>query len=150
MYVHFEAWQAATFYRGLLQRPSMTILEGSCSSSDRRRPLLEIDSLRNHHRIWVLFSPINPLKDESPLILKYLDTIGDQRDSIRGPGALTSSAVLYELDAVKVTQAADASQWAIPDAVAATPMRGCWPMLIPQRLVNGEPQLAEAAQPELR
>jgi hypothetical protein len=134
LYVHFEAWQAATFYRGMLRHPPMTIIEGSCSSTDRRRPLLEIDRLRAHHRVWVLFSPINPLRDESPLILRYLDTIGDQRDAIRGPGLLTSSAVLYEFDAAKMTQTADASQWVIPETVAATPMRGCWLMMVPPRL----------------
>jgi hypothetical protein len=141
LYVPFEAWQAATFYRSMLENLSIAIVEGTCSSTDRLQPLAEIDRLRDRRRIWVLFSFLSPKRYESELILGYLDAIGTQRDALWVPGPppggpMTSSAVLYELDSDKMARIRDASQWAVPDAVANAPMRICWPVFAPPRLTT--------------
>jgi hypothetical protein len=133
VYVHYGAWHAATFYGELLRLPSITVMEGSCSSNDRRRPLLEIDRLRDHPRLWVVFSYLDTGQSDRKLILAYLDAIGALRDVAQAP-RLDAYAVLYELDPGKLSRIPDAPHWIIPDSLADAPMRRCSLMLVPSRL----------------
>jgi hypothetical protein len=133
VYVHYGAWHAATFYREMLQQPSITLMEGSCSPDDRRHPLLEIDQLRDHSRIWVLFSFLDVQHTDRKLILAYLDAIGVQRQVEWAPER-DANAFLYELDRAKMARIPSASQWAIPDSLAEAPPRKCSLVLVPARL----------------
>ncbi len=141
VYIYFSAWQAATFYRALLVSPSVQVVEGTCSESDRRTPLIDIDALRDHPRIWVVFSHLSPELREHELILGYLDAIGTRKDLFSIPREFpgnegTSTAVLYELDPTRLAQVANASQWTIPASVQSAPMRRCWLTFIPRRLAK--------------
>jgi hypothetical protein len=141
VYIYSSAWQAGTFYRPLLERPSVEIVEGTCSASDRLNPLIDIDALRDHPRIWVVFSHLSPELRDHELIMGYLDAIGTRTDLFSIPPDFpgnegTSATVLYELDPQRMAQLANASQWTIPDSVQRAPRRGCWPTFIPRRLVK--------------
>lgn len=141
VYVYYTAWQATTFYRAMLTRPLLTVAEGACSHTDRLAPIREIDALRDHPRIWVVFSHTDPVHRDTELILGYLDAIGTRRDVFAVPqpfpgSTRTSSAILYQLDPAMRARVPDLARWLVSSELPAAPKRGCFAPFAPTRMLT--------------
>ena len=100
-YVYYGAVPAFEFYmRDRLD--SASYVAGGCHRGDPRQYLTELDAFRGRPRAWLLFAHELPRLRERALVLRYLDAIGDVRDSVivRGHDAdgNTSSVALYLYD----------------------------------------------------
>jgi hypothetical protein len=96
LYVYYGAHPALSYYGHRYGLDSDEAIVGIWSRLDWSKYGEDLDKLRGNERVWVIFSHVCTWQgvDEERLFLMYLDDIGEQRDSLRTPGA---SLYLYDL-----------------------------------------------------
>jgi hypothetical protein len=97
LYVYHAARPAFGFYSLRFCLDKMSVVLGKSSEDNWGDYEKEIDKLRNHKRVWLLFSHTHTLTgvDEEKLFLYFLASRGTRLDQFEGVGA---AAYLYDLD----------------------------------------------------
>ncbi len=83
VYVYYAAVPAATYYRERMGTPDQGFIPGIQSRKDRRRYLQDLNALKGHRRVWVLFSHM--FKKEEPFMVAHLETLGRRLAVFREP-----------------------------------------------------------------
>ena len=96
LYLYYGAQPAFDFYRNEPRHGDL--IRGGESRDDPSRYAAEVKGLRDHRRVWLLFSHVyrGDGVDEEKLILQALDAMGKRVDGRTTPGA---SLYLYQLTA---------------------------------------------------
>jgi hypothetical protein len=121
LYVYYGAIPAFEFYAARDAIPAARTWLGGCHRGNTERYLAELDSLRGHARLWVLFAHELPTLHEREGITEYLDEIGTARDSVITTGhdvdgaATRASLYLYDLsDSTRLRPVANTPVFARP------------------------------------
>ena len=118
IYVYSGAGLAFSYYAPRARLSQDGVVRGRCSLDDPRRYLRELDGLRGHPRVWLVFT--HEQRDgELTLILGYLDRIGRRLDSIvvdasNGRTIEQASAYLFDLSDPRRLASADATSYPLP------------------------------------
>jgi len=93
-YIYYGAVPAYDFYAA---RDSVGAgaTKGGCHRGDVRAYLREVDALRGHPRVWLLFAHERASLSERSAILAHLDTVGAARDSLVVTGRDTNGQATY-------------------------------------------------------
>jgi hypothetical protein len=91
IYLYHNTYYPFKYYHNRFGYPDDEYIAGRDSHGNLQRYREDLDSLRGHQRVWVIFSNAG---HEEELFLFYLDTIGRRLDFHREIGA---SAYLYDL-----------------------------------------------------
>jgi uncharacterized membrane protein len=96
IYLHHNAYYAFEYYLERFGFPDNSYIRGASSEGNRQGYIEDLDNLRGHKRVWILFSHVSRGEsvDEEQLFLFYLDRIGRRLDSHKEIGA---SVYLYDL-----------------------------------------------------
>ncbi len=92
LYLYYSSWAAFSFYREQYGLENRDMMLGIASRENWNRYREDLDRLRGHSRVWVLFSHV--VRDEDRFLLGYLDTIGKRLRSHSDTGA---AVYLYDL-----------------------------------------------------
>ena len=118
IYVYSGAGLAFSYYAPRVGLPEDGVVRGRCSLDDPRRYLRELDALRGHPRVWLVFT--HEQRDgELALILGYLDTIGRRLDTVVVDASNRrtieqASAYLFDLGDPRRLASADATSYPLP------------------------------------
>ncbi len=98
IYVYHWAEPAVRFYAPHFGFAVSHFILGADHHQNPEAYHAELDSLRGHERVWVLFSHVYEADgfNERDYILNYLDMVGQMRQQIRRPG-MTVFLYLYDL-----------------------------------------------------
>lgn len=96
IYLYYAAQFPMRYYAPRLGFAEGDYIQGKISRKSPDRYLRDLDDLRGHRRVWVVFSHATEKRgvDEQKYILDYLDTIGVRLDARNEPDA---AAYLYDL-----------------------------------------------------
>jgi hypothetical protein len=131
VYVYYGAAPEVAFYASAFGLGENDYAVGGCNRGDTKRYFNELDLFRGRPRLWVLMTHALALYRERDDILRYLDTIGLQRESFvmksRLPGRSGSAAevFLYDLsDPLRLGQATSVSS-PVTGPSSANARNGC-------------------------
>jgi hypothetical protein len=98
LYVYYWAIPAFRYYAPRYGFVETDFMAGNQHQNDPSGLLAEIDQLKGHPRVWILFSHVYEKGDynEKDAILQHLNQIGDKKREFREPGT-SVSLFLYDL-----------------------------------------------------
>lgn len=96
IYLYYAAQFPMRYYAPRVGFAEADYIQGKISRKSPERYLRDLDELRGHRRVWVVFSHPTEKRgvDEQRFILEYLDKIGVRLDERKEPDA---AAYLYDL-----------------------------------------------------
>lgn len=93
---YYGAAPAMDFYGGRLGLGPWEA--GECHRSDPREYLTDLDALRGHGRVWIVFTHVLPMLPEREVILAYLREIGSEQVTLEAQmDPVGTSAYLFDL-----------------------------------------------------